>query len=246
MRFLLFTVASLMLFSCSTQKPTGATQAEVLYKEAIKLIDKKRYLLATEKLNQIRSKYPYSYYATHAELLSADILFSQKNFVDAAAAYIAFREFHPKHKRTDYVVYRIADSFYSQLPSTFDRDLSPGKEAIKYYRELINLFPKSKYIVDAQERIDKCEEMLEKKEKYIADFYYKTEVFDSARYRYLAILDKQEKFKRVRDHSMLRVIQSSHTLNDKSACKKYFPKYKALINPDYADQLSSAYNACIN
>jgi outer membrane protein assembly factor BamD len=123
---------SLIVISCATKRPTGSTEAEVLFKEAKDLISKSRYIQATEKLNSIRSQYPYSFYATHAELLQADILFSQENYAEAASAYILFRDFHPKYTELGYVIFRISESFYRQLPSTYDRDLSAGiEESIK-------------------------------------------------------------------------------------------------------------------
>lgn len=187
------------MISCATKRPQGSTEAEILFKEAKDLISKSRYIQATEKLNAIRSQYPYSYYATHAELLQADILFSQENYAEAASAYILFRDFHPKYTELGYVIFRISESFYRQLPSTFDRDLSSGLEAIKYFNELIQNYPETEYVKEAQSRIDQIEEMVEKKEIYIADFYFKTKDFEAAKTRYEEILktlkNKNEKLR---------------------------------------------------
>jgi outer membrane protein assembly factor BamD len=179
---------SLVVISCATKRPAGSTEAEILFKEATDLISKSRFIQATEKLNSIRSQYPYSYYATSAELLQADILFSQENYAEAASAYILFRDFHPKYTELGYVIFRISEAFYRQLPSTFDRDLSAGIEAIKYYNELIQNYPATEYVKEAQARINQIEEMVEKKEIYIADFYFKTKDFEAAKARYEEIL----------------------------------------------------------
>jgi outer membrane protein assembly factor BamD len=187
------------VISCATKRPVGSTEAEVLFKEAKDLIAKSRYIQATEKLNSIRSQFPYSFYATHAELLQADILFSQDNYAEAASAYILFRDFHPKYNELGYVIFRISESFYRQLPATFDRDLTAGIEAIKYFNELIQNYPDTEYVKEAQTRINKIEEMIEKKEIYIADFYFKTKDFEAAKNRYQDILktlkNKEEKLR---------------------------------------------------
>lgn len=179
---------SVLVISCATKRPEGATEAEVLYKEAQTLMKKSRYIQATEKLNLIRSQYPYSFYATHAELLQADILFAQENYAESAAAYILFRDFHPKYNELGYVVFRISESFYRQLPETFDRDLSAGIEAIKYFNELLTTYSNTEYVKDAQARISQIEDMLEKKEIYIADFYFRTKDYFAAKNRYEDIL----------------------------------------------------------
>lgn len=186
--FIWLIVILTVLFSCSSERPQGATEAEILYKEAKELIGKSRYIQANEKLNSIRSQYPYSFYATPAELLQADVLFSQESYAEAASAYILFRDFHPKHAEIPYVVFRISESFYRQLPTTFDRDLSAGVEAIKYYNELLQNYANTDYVKDASARITQIEAMLEKKQIYIADFYFKTKDYEAAKARYEEIL----------------------------------------------------------
>lgn len=185
---LILLALTLLVVSCATKRPEGQTEAEVLFKEAKELVAKSRYIQATEKLNAIRSQYPYSFYATGAELMQADILFSQENYAESAAAYILFRDFHPKYEQLGYVVFRISESFFRQLPATFDRDLSAGAEAIKYYNELLLTYSNTEYVKDAQSRITMIEDMMEKKEIYIADFYFKTKDFFAAKARYQDIL----------------------------------------------------------
>lgn len=220
---LIFTLISL-LNSCSSSRPDGKTEAEILYKEAAELVNEKRYLLATEKLNTLRSQFPYSYYATPAELMQADILFKQENFVEAASAYILFKDFHPKHERLAYVISQIGESFYNQLPSTIDRDLTPAQEAIKYYEELLRSFPGSEYSKDAQAKMSRCQGMLEEREKYIADFYFKTDVFDAAIFRYQDIL-LNFKSPELRDHSMVRIAEASKRMKNYTDCVKYAEQF---------------------
>jgi outer membrane protein assembly factor BamD len=204
---------AVFLSSCTTKRPEGSTEAEVLFKEAKDLISKSRYIQATEKLNQIRSQFPYSYYATHAELLQADVLFAQENYPEAASAYILFRDFHPKYTDLGYVIFRISESFYQQLPSTFDRDLSTGLEAVKYYNELLQNYSNTEYVKDAKARIIQIEDMVLKKEVYIADFYFRTKDFSAAKSRYEEIL------KSLKDENERKRILSQLDLCDKNISK---------------------------
>lgn len=245
MRFLSILMFLTLLFSCSTDRPSGKTEAEVLFKEAQDLMKDERYLLATERLNTLRQQYPYSYYATHAELMQADILFAQENFVEAAAAYILFKDFHPRHKKLPYVIWRIAESYYFQLPETFDRDLSPGHEAIKYYEELKRAFGKYEKADEATKKISEIEKMIEQKEKYIADFYYRTEVYDAARFRYLEIL-RHFNDTELRDHSMVRIVRASGYLNDPQNCQKHFKVFRTKVSKDAKDELERAFKSCVN
>ena len=205
-----------------------------------------RYILANERLNQLRSQYPYSYYATHAELLQADILFEQESYVEAASAYTLFKDLHPTNKRMDYVTLRIAESYYKQIPSTYDRDLTPAHQAIKYYNELLQRYPGSKLIKDALGRIKECQELIEKKEQYIADFYYKTDVFEAARYRYLGLLKQFPNNKELTNHSIRRILLSSVKMEDFKGCVKYYNELSSLADSAYQGILQEIQETCQN
>lgn len=224
MKLLILVLWIALLFGCASEKPKGKTEAEVLYKEAKILMDEERYLLATEKLNQIKNQFPYSYYATPAELMQADILFLQENYTDSAAAYLLFKDFHPKHARSDYVVYKIAESYFNQLPETNDRDLEAAVEAIKYYKELLRSYSNSQYTKDSQKKIDDCIGRLRAYEKYVADFYFKTEQYSAARWRYFDILSNFKSSK-IRSHSMQRIVLSTYYLKEYEKCITYADKY---------------------
>lgn len=210
--------------SCASDKPKGKTKAEVLFKEATQLVKEERYLLATEKINQLKNQYPYSYYATPAELMQADIFYKQENYVEAAAAYLIFRDFHPKHEKLSYVIYRIAESYYNQLPDTNDRDLEAANEAIKYYSELVNKFTSSPYAKKAKKKIAECQKRIRDYEQYVADFYFTTEEYKAARWRYNHILENFNK-PELRSHSMQRIVLSTYFLKEYKNCIQLTEEY---------------------
>lgn len=241
---LLLFISPLLLLSCATSKPkVGKTKAETLYLEAKELVEDDRFILATEKLNQIRGKFPYSYFATHAELMQADILFSQESYIESAAAYLIFKDFHPKHKEIPFVLFRTAESFYNQLPSTFDRDLSACGDAIRYYQDIIRLYPTTKYAKGSNKKIAKCRSMVLKRNLYIADFYFKTKVYDAARYRFLTILEKFQD-KKTQEYSKQKIIEASLNLKEIDQCKKYYNLYFPSVSKSAQKNLSKFKNKC--
>ncbi len=242
-KYILSLVFSALIMSCANQKPVGKTEAEVLYKEAKQLVEDNRYLLATEKLNAIKNQYPYSFYATPAELLQAEIYFKQESFVEAAAAFMLFKDFHPKNDQIPYVVYMIAESYYQQIPDTFDRDLEAAVEAIKYYRELELRYPGAPQIKEGRKKMKQAQEMLQNKQKYIADFYFKTEVYSAARWRYLDIL-QSFKDEDLRIHSMKRIIQSSLLLKEYENCIEYGEKFRPYFTKEVKSEVGKMISKC--
>ena len=245
MKFFFLIVISFFVLGCASEKPKGKTEAEVLYKEAKNLMKDERYLLATEKLNQLKNQYPYSFYATPAELMQADIFYLQENYVEAAAAYLLFRDFHPKHEKISYVVYRIAESYYKQLPETDDRDLEAAHEAIKYYGELLSKYGDTKHVKDARKKMNECKKRLSNYEQYVADFYYKTEVYSAAKWRYEYILDNFKNNK-LRSHSMKRIVLSSYYLKEFDSCIELSSRFANDLNKSDKKEVTEFTRYCKN
>lgn len=243
MKLAFITLLIILLSACATDKPDGKSQAEILYKEAEELMKADRFILATEKLNLIKTQHPYSFYATPAELLQADILYEQENYIEAAAAYLLFKDFHPRHEKIPYVVFKIADSYYKQIPDTIDRDLEPALEALKYYDEVLQKYGDTAYGKSAEGRIQKAKKMLRQKDEYIADFYFRTKEFSAARYWYLDILDNHQDPK-TRSIAMLRTILATSQLKEWQPCLDYVEKFYQSVDKEGQKEIKSVKDQC--
>lgn len=243
MKFLLMAVL-VLLAACSSDKPKGKSEAEILYKEAKELMDSERYILATEKLNLIKTQHPYSFYATPAELMLAEVQYKQESFVESAASFLLFRDFHPKHERIPYVVFMIGESYYRQLPETIDRDLDSGAEALKFYEELIAKYPNDPEVPNAKARINKITGMLRKKDYYIADFYFKTEVWQAARWWYQDILERYKEGDPVPHHAMVRMVAASNQMKKWDECLTLAEKFTPIVDKESKKQIKSWEKLC--
>ncbi len=180
-------VLVLGLSACTTPEKTGDTP-EKAFSIAEEYEKSDLYEQAIKKYQDVKNRFPYSQFAVKSELAIADVHFKSESYAEAQVHYISFKDLHPTHPRIDYVIFQIGMSFFHQLPTTIDRDLSLATDAIKYFDEVQKRFPKSQYLKDALEKRDESQKMLAEKEEYIADFYYKREMFMSALKRYENII----------------------------------------------------------
>lgn len=178
---------SAVLSACSSAEKSAETP-EGLYAVAEEFQNNERYELAIQRYSEVKNKFPYSAYATKAELAIADVHFLAESWPEAQVSYQAFKELHPKHPKIDYVTYRVGLSFYNQLPDTVDRDLTLAKDAIASFDDVSARFPSSEYAKDAKEKREDCLKRLAGKEDYIGDFYFKRRLYDSALPRYEGLL----------------------------------------------------------
>jgi outer membrane protein assembly factor BamD len=186
---LLFISATSLLSACSSDDK-HADSPEAAFATAQQFDKDERYEEAIKRYQDVKNKFPYSRYATMAELAIADDYFKQESFAEAQVSYQAFKDLHPKHPQIDYVTYRLAMSFFNQLPSTVDRDLTLARSAVLYFDEVISQYPNSQYVGECREKKTATLKMLAGKEVYIADFYFKRGKYDSALLRYNSLLQK--------------------------------------------------------
>jgi outer membrane protein assembly factor BamD len=189
LRFLiLFSFLAVLWSGCSTAEKADVSTPDGAFKVAEEYEKDDRYEEAIQKFQDVKNKFPYSRFATQAELRVADLQYKREAYIESQSAYQLFKDFHPKHPQIAYVTFRLAMSYYNQLPSTTDRDLTLADKAILYFSEVINSYPTSEYVTEAKAKKEESLHMLADKEMYIARFYVKQEQCDSALKRFAFVL----------------------------------------------------------
>lgn len=210
---LCFCLNSLTLFiGCSTTEQNLDT-AEGLFASAEEYVKNDRFEEGTKRFQEVKNKFPYSKLATEADLALADIFYKKESFAEAQIAYQTFRELHPRHPRSDYVFFQLGMSYFNQLPSSIDRDLSLAPNAIQTFDDFLKTYPDSQYKADAIKNRDIANNWLAEKEKYIGDFYFKRAFYESALSRYEGLIQKFPNSKLVAS-SMAQAVLSAHKSGD--------------------------------
>ncbi len=181
---LLFIFTILGFYAGCASDEKNADTAEGAFKIAKEYDDAERYEIAIQKYSDVKNKFPYSSFAVAAELAIADVQFKRESYPEAQIAFQNFRDLHPKNPKVDYVIFKTGMSYFLQLPETIDRDLSLANDAIYSFNEIIKSYPNSEYIKEAKEKREKAFIMLDEKELYVADFYFRNKNYDSALLRY--------------------------------------------------------------
>lgn len=236
MKLLFILIFLNLLFSCASDEKNADTP-EAAFKIAKEFDDDEKYHIAISRYTDVKNKFPYSSYATDAELAIADVHFKSEEYEEAQISYQNFRELHPRHPKIDYVIFRIGLSYFQQLPETIDRDISLAKDAIYSFSELLKKYPNSGYAAEAKDYRKKSQTMLNEKELYIADFYFKQKEFDSALLRYVSSFKKYPDTD-LQARSLAGAIRSSAKLFDEEVRKTYADiLFKQFPDSDEAKQI---------
>jgi len=184
---LVATWTGVVLSGCSSEQINESDPAS-LFKEAEEDIKSDHFLIALERLRNIKNKFPYSNFAVDAQLRIADVYFLQESFAEAAASYESFKDLHPKHEKAPYAAFKAAKSYLNDSPGTVARDLTSTHKALAAYENFLRRYPFSSEAEEAKKDIQTIKETLAEKELTIGDFYFKRDFFISAKHRYEKVL----------------------------------------------------------
>ena len=159
------------------------------YTEAKKALNNHDYDKAIKYYQQIEIRYPYSRFATQAQI---DLAYAQYKNGDTEAALNAIDRFvklHPNNPAVDYAYYLKAlcnfngdlgffASYIGQDPT--ERDSKGARDAFESFKELATKFPNSKYTPDAIQRMRYLIDSLASYEIHVARYYLKRGAYIAA------------------------------------------------------------------
>ena len=183
--FILFTI--FLLSSCSilsgdkdTKKlvADGLTPKE-LYEKAEDKVDAGSIEQAIDQYEMILMSYPGSKYAIQARLDIAYNLLKQKKYNRSIITLNQFIDKYPDIPATPYAYYLRGVAAEKKSSSILDkivtdsaqRDVESVREAYRYFVELIETFPDSKYAEDAKTKLVVLRNTLARHEFYVALYY---------------------------------------------------------------------------
>src|SRR6185312_11564391 len=154
LRLLFLLLLAGFLTSCA-EKEFDPNNPEKSYSIAKEPYDDGNYEIALTKLGEFKSRFPYSKYATEAELLIANSQFELGHYTEAALAYEQFVKLHPRHPKADFAEFRVGESYWQDAPEEIDREQDYTLKAIKEWGKLLEKMPDSPYAKKAKELIAK-------------------------------------------------------------------------------------------
>jgi outer membrane protein assembly factor BamD len=115
--------------------------------------------------------------------------YAKKNYIEAAGEYQRFLELHPLHRLAPFAQFRLGMSHFKQI-NTIDRDSEPLQKAIQAFQKLVEVYPKSPYVVEAKTKLVFCRERLARYQLYIGNFYYRRGAYPAAVYRFNKVIQE--------------------------------------------------------
>lgn len=146
------------------------TPVEEIYRSAAKLMEEGKLASAAKKFDDVEQQYPYSQWATKAQIMSAYAHYKNLKYDQALLALDRYIQLHPGENDTAYAWYLRALCYYEQI-SDVRRDQKMTELALENLSQVVDRFPDTSYAKDAALKVDLTLDHLAGKEMEIGRYY---------------------------------------------------------------------------
>ena len=182
------TLGSLWPFGSPPPPDLATEPPEQLYNEGIDLMQKGAYTKAVAHFEAVQQNYPYSPWATNAELMEGYTEYKRNQYTEAVEQLDRYTQLHPADKDTAYAYYLRSLCYYEQI-SDISRDQHGTQEALDALQEVVTRYPDSAYARDARLKIDLCRDHLAGKEMDVGRYYERQHYYAAAIGRFQRVID---------------------------------------------------------
>ncbi len=169
---------------------------KVLFDRAVKDIEHGRYEVARLTLNTLINTYDSSEYLAKAKLAIADSWYREggaHGLAQAEAEYKDFILFYPQMEEAAESQWKVCDIHFKQMEKV-DRDSAQAQRTEDECRALVNQFPNSKYLPQANQMLRDAQEVIAQKEFLTGAFYHTKGSYPAAANRLSFIVDQYPLF----------------------------------------------------
>ena len=172
---------------------------ETIFEQAETLYGEEEYQRARELFAFVYDSFPNDPLGHKAALRVADTYSVKNDVTNLTEARLRYRDFanrYPNDPDRDYALLMVGHT-YSARKLRPDRDLSDIQEALAAYQQLINLYPNSKYLSEAQSKINDLKELLAEHEYIIGQFYSRNKRYEGALWRFQYIQENYPEYSKI-------------------------------------------------
>jgi outer membrane protein assembly factor BamD len=177
--------------SVEQEQAQAERPVEEIYNNAMDLLETQWYETAAKEFDEVERQYPYSKWATKAQLMAGYAYYKEGRYDDAIIALDRFIELHPGNRDAPYAYYLKALSYYEQI-SDVGRDQKMTRLALNAMREVVRRFPNTAYARDARLKLDLSRDHLAGKDMSIGRYYQRRNDYLAAINRYRAVIENYQ------------------------------------------------------
>ena len=202
-----------------TTPETEGEKLQILYSNAMELVNRKDFVDAAILFEDIERQYPYSKWSNQAQLMTSFCYYKSSMYDKSLDSLERFIALYPGSRKISYAYYLRALNYFEQIRDV-ERDQSMTEKAKTAFYEVTTKYPDSQFAKDAYDKIDIINDRLAAKEMEVARYYQFSQQWISAINRYNVVLDEY-KTSVYTSESLHRLVEIYYSLGLHEEAKKY-------------------------
>jgi outer membrane protein assembly factor BamD len=187
--------APIVLAGCNAEKDLNVSTfveqtepADVLYNQGLANLNAGRMNEAIAKFEAVDRQHPYSEFARRALLMSTFANYRQGKFTDAVSNGRRYVTLYPTSEDAAYAQYLIGLSYFRQIKDV-TQDQREARQTIEAMQQVVDRWPDSEYVTDAQAKIRFGRDQLAGKEMQVGRYYLERREYIAAVRRFRGVVE---------------------------------------------------------
>ena len=184
--------------------------ADQLYNQGLANLNAGRVKEAAKKFEAVDRQHPYSEYARRAMVMSAFTQYRQGNYSEAINSAKRYVALHPSTDEAAYAQYIVGLSYYRQIRDV-TQDQKEARRTVVAMQEVVERWPESEYVDDAQAKIRFARDQLAGKEMQIGRYYLERREYIAAVKRFRGIVEGFSNTRHI-EEALARLVESYYAM----------------------------------
>ncbi|ACP25862.1 competence lipoprotein ComL [Sinorhizobium fredii NGR234] len=179
---------------------------EVLYNQGLANLNAGKTTEAGRKFDAIDRQHPFSEYARKALVMNAFVAYRNGQYQDAINSTNRYLNLYPQSEDAAYAQYIQGLAYTKQIPSV-TQDQKPAQRAIEAMQVVVDKYPDSEYVDDAQSKIRFARDQLAGKEMQVGRYYLERKEYLAAISRFRVVVEQYPNTNQV-EEALARLVEA--------------------------------------
>lgn len=209
--------ALLVLPACNAEKDLDLSTyvertdpADMLYNQGLANLNAGRLKEASAKFEAIDRQHPYSEFARKAMIMNTFANYRQGKFTEAINSGKRYVALYPTSDEAAYAQYLIGLSYFRQIRDV-TQDQREARLTVQAMDEVVQRWPESEYVEDAQAKMRFARDQLAGKEMQIGRYYLERREFVAAVRRFRGVVEEYPSTRHV-EEALARLTESYYAI----------------------------------
>lgn len=161
---------------------------DVLYNQGLANLNAGNLTEAGRKFDAVTRQHPFSEYSRRAVVMGAFVNYRQGNYQEAISAAQRYVQLYPTSEDAAYAQYIIGLSYFRQIRGV-TQDQTESRRTLEAMQELVDRWPDSEYVEDAQAKIRFARDQVAGREMQIGRYYQERREYVAAIRRFRNVVE---------------------------------------------------------